>query len=627
MQLNWDNLKVKMSDPVRTTVREMKFEAMTPVQAACIPLLLSNKDIAAEAVTGSGKTCAFLIPMIELILKRHKEKPLQKHEILGLVISPTRELATQTSEIVDKFCANIPHVNQLLIVGGNSVNQDIAKLYKQGGHIIVATPGRLEDLLTRQKISDYNIHLALKSLEMLILDEADRLLELGFEKSLNAIFQYLPSQRRTGLFSATQTKQVALLIRAGLRNPVMVTVKEKNNAANVTGETSVSNDLSTPSTLSNYYMIVEPKLKLATLISFIRTQDPHTKFIVFFSTCAAVEYFSYVLNSILSVPGQASRPVLALHGKMRERRHKIFGEVRAWGSKGGILVCTDLMARGVDIPCVDWVVQYDVPGSAASFVHRCGRTARIGQSGRALVMLMSNEDAYPCFIKSNQKVLLEEVASLSITEDTFQSVLTSVRELQLNDRAMFDKANRAFVSYVQAYGKHECSVLLQVKDLDLVSCALSFGLLRLPRMPELKNRKVEHFTAVDIDFNSIAYKNPQRETKRKKCLRVYEQTGEWPDAKFKGKGGDKGKRKKKQTVAWSEKKAKKEASQEKRAKRKEVKQMKEETGVGRKRKKRSEVSEEELKEMAKDIGLLRKLKKKKISEDHFDREFDPESTS
>ncbi|KAJ8678484.1 hypothetical protein QAD02_014271 [Eretmocerus hayati] len=532
---DWHNLPVRLSSPTLETIQSLKFQKMTPVQAACIPLILQGKDVAAEAVTGSGKTLAFLIPMLELLQRRTEE--WKKLEIGGIIISPTRELATQTSDIVAQFLERIPNLKQILLVGGSNVKEDIIHL-KRGANIIIATPGRLEDLLTNCK--DVNLKGAVKSLELLVLDEADRLLDLGFSMKINTILNFLPRLRRTGLFSATQTKELQQLIRVGLRNPAIVCVKETEN-------------FSTPSKLSNYYSIVEADRKLAFLVTFIKKEGTDLKYMIFFSTCACVDYFGHVLKSLIP-----SLSVLALHGKMKSKRHKIFEKFQELGN--GLLICTDVMARGIDIPEVDWVIQYDPPSTASNFVHRCGRTARIGNEGNALLLLSESEDAYINFIRRNQKVNLEE-KSLETDQSLIEECWKSMRSLQLVDRLLFDKANRAVVSYIRAYQNHECNLILRLKDLDLGKVFMGFGLLKTPKMPELKGCDLSSFQEAQVDLNSIAYKNKQKESVRQEKLRKYQRTGVWPS------------------------------------------------------------QEEDLADLTTDMALIKKLKKKKISDEEFETAF------
>ncbi|XP_026824649.1 probable ATP-dependent RNA helicase DDX55 homolog isoform X2 [Ooceraea biroi] len=581
----WEELDVQLSNPVLKTLKQLKFFNMTPVQAACIPLLLSGKDVAAEAVTGSGKTLAFLVPLLEILQKRLEKWRIM--EVGAIVISPTRELATQISEILEEFLKRIPLMKQVLLVGGVTLKEDVERL-KKGVNIIVATPGRLQDIL-----SNYNsINLNIKSLEFLALDEADRLLDLGFSNTLNSILSYLPRLRRTGLFSATQTKELQQLIRVGLRNPALVVVKEKSN-------------ISTPINLNNSYAIVQPECKLAAMINFIRSKGFRTKYMIFLSTCACVDYFSRIVQTLLP-----SINVFALHGKMKSKRYKIFDEFRQ--AESGILICTDVMARGIDISEIEWVIQYDPPSTASSFVHRCGRTARIGNKGNALLLLLETEDAYVDFIKRNQKVELQKI---ELNQNSVEECLQCMRNLQQKDRLVFDKANRAFVSYIQAYGKHECNLILRLKDINLGMLAMGFGLLRMPRMPELKGKDVSSFVGPEVDINSIPYANKQRELHRMEKLTTYQNTGVWPN-----KNNNRNNNKRKQTESWSETKKRKLERQEKRSKRQEKKILKQQSSTTSSKKKKR-MDKEDIEELAKDIALIKKFKKKKISQEEFDAAF------
>ena len=229
----------------------MGFTRMTPVQAATIPLFCTNKDVAVQACTGSGKTLAFLIPTLEILLRR--DEPLTTHQIGAIIISPTRELASQIFHVLSTFHLRVPSLTSLLLVGGVDVQEDTEKYRADGGHIIVATPGRLEDTLVRCK--DFQT----KHVEVLVLDEADRLLDMGFEKSINNILTRLPKQRRTGLFSATQTSQVKELMRAGLRNPAIIEVKVEDKHGRAQTQ-------SIPTTLNNYYVLLAPDEKMAGMV-------------------------------------------------------------------------------------------------------------------------------------------------------------------------------------------------------------------------------------------------------------------------------------------------------------------------------------------------------------------------
>ncbi|CAG9791162.1 unnamed protein product [Diatraea saccharalis] len=590
----WKEVRPALSEPVLNCIKKQGFNKMTPIQAAVIPLILSSKDVVAEAVTGSGKTLAFVVPMLEMLLKKQKEEPLRKDFVYCVIITPTRELANQIFKVIKQFLEEpeLSCITISLLVGGRSVESDVESLSK-GSHIAVCTPGRLMDLLAERK--QLNLPGRLKELEILVLDEADRLLDLGFTATLTTILQYLPRQRRTGLFSATQTKELQDLIRAGLRNPVVISVKEKST-------------ISTPILLENYYVIVEAQDKFIFLLNFIRNRIM-VKGLFFLPTCACVDYWADILPVFLP-----DKKVYAIHGKMKQKRSKILENFRE--AENTILLCTDLMARGLDIPCVDWVVQWEPPLSPAGLVHRAGRAARGGAAGCSLLPLLTTEDAYVPFIKANQLVQLKDwtqsTDQIKVTQKLRDKVLSIMHEQQLKDRSVFDKGQRAFVSHMRAYTKHECNLLLQFKDLPLGHIATSYGLIKLPLMPEIKQEHKEQFVGpkIDIDFNSICYKDKQKEASRLKKLEEYKKTGVWPSNK---------KKKMAQTQPWEKAKMNKEERKQRKKKRKELKQQNPE---GKRSKKRRAVTQAELDELAADVALIKRLKKRKITQEQFDDAFD-----
>ncbi|CAH2052597.1 unnamed protein product, partial [Iphiclides podalirius] len=590
---DWINVTPQLSKPVLRCIGKQGFETMTPIQAAVIPLLLSCKDVVAEAVTGSGKTLAFVVPMLEMIMKKEKEAPLRKEFVYAVVISPTRELAIQIYKVLGLFLqeAELSHITLALLVGGRAIEVDVESINK-GANLVVCTPGRLEDLLSERK--QLNLAGRLKELEILVLDEADRLLDLGFSTTLTTILQYLPRQRRTGLFSATQTKELQDLVRAGLRNPVLISVKEKSS-------------ISTPIALENYYVIVEPRDKFLFLLNFIRNRRTQ-KGLFFLPTCACVDYWADVLP--LFVPDMK---IFAIHGKMKQKRHKILENFRE--ADNTILLCTDLLARGLDIPEVEWVVQWEPPSSPAALVHRVGRTARGGARGFSLLPLLPSEDAYVPFIKTNQKVELKDwrgsADEIKISQKLREKVLSMLHDAQKKDRAVLDKGQRAFVSHVQAYSKHECNLLLQLKELPLGHIATSYGLLKLPIMPEVKEEHRKQFVGPkeQMDYNLIPYKDKQKEASRLQKLEEYKKTGVWPSKK---------KKKMVQSQPWRQAKQNKEERRERKKKRKETQKNAE----GKRGKRRRAVTQEELDELAADVALMKKLKKRKITKEQFDEAFD-----
>ncbi|XP_046329465.2 ATP-dependent RNA helicase DDX55-like [Haliotis rufescens] len=581
MDVKWTSLSSVLGKETLNAIKALKFKRMTPVQAACIPQFLRNKDVAVEAVTGSGKTLAFLLPLLEILKKR--ETPLKKNEVGAVILTPTRELAIQIDEVLSHFLRYFSDFSSVLFIGGANVGGNIDKFLTHGGNIVIATPGRMEDMFQRKQ-GAFNLAASVKALEVLVLDEADRLLDMGFTASINTILSYLPKQRRTGLFSATQTDEVENLIRAGLRNPLRITVKEKLS-------TESESLQRTPLTLQNYYMIVDADEKFNQLLHFLK-EHQQEKVMVFFSTCAGVDYFSQALQHILK-----KSQILSIHGKMKQKRNKIFSSFRQLAS--GVLTCTDVMARGVDIPEVHWVIQFDPPSSASSFVHRCGRTARIGNTGNALVMLLPAEDTYTNFISINQKVPMEE---LEKAEDVHNH-LPAVQKLAAKDRAIYEKGMRAYVSFVQSYAKHECSMIFRVKDIDFGKLATGFGLLKIPKMPELKGKVVPNFLPVEINVDDIPFRDKHREKQRQ--VRI--ESGELLQRHKKMKRPPK-------SVPWSRQKEK----VEKKKKRVEKK-------LRAQKRKLEDVepdnTAEEVDDLGSDLLLMKKLKKGKISKNEFNQEF------
>ncbi|KAF6080921.1 DEAD-box helicase 55 [Phyllostomus discolor] len=240
------------------------------------------------------------------------------------------------------------------------------------------------------------------------------------------------------------------------------------------------------------------------------------------------------------------------------------------------------MARGIDIPEVHWVLQYDPPSSASAFVHRCGRTARIGHGGSALVFLLPMEESYVSFLAINQKCPLREMAPQRDPAD----LLPTLRATALADRAVFEKGVRAFVSHVQAYAKHECSLIFRLK-------ARGFALLRMPRMPELRGRQFPDFEPADVDTDSIPFRDKVREKQRQKLL----------EQRRREKTESGGRRKFVKNQAWSKQKAKKEKRRRK---------------GKRRREEGSDMDDEDMEELLSDTRLLKKLKKGKITEEEFE---------
>ncbi|KAH9322426.1 hypothetical protein KI387_017065, partial [Taxus chinensis] len=299
------HLDPPLSAETLKVLEEGGFHYCTPVQAATIPLLCSYKDVSVDAATGSGKTLAFVVPLVEIL--RRLIDPLKSHQVAGIIISPTRELASQIYHVTLPFVSTLPNIKCMLLVGGTDVTTDMKKIKENGANLLVGTPGRLDDIMERTNILDF------RRLEVLILDEADRLLDMGFYKQLSSIIVRLPKQRRTGLFSATQTEAVEELSMAGLRNPVRVEVRTEAICQGESGPATNMACSRTPAGLNIEYLECEADEKPSQLVHFL--SDMSKKLIIYFMTCACVDYWGAVLPKLKALKGF---PLIVLHGRMKQ---------------------------------------------------------------------------------------------------------------------------------------------------------------------------------------------------------------------------------------------------------------------------------------------------------------------
>lgn len=372
-----DFTELSLSDKTMQAINEMGFKSMTEIQRKSIAPLLAGKDVLGAAKTGSGKTLAFLIPAVEML---HSLRFKPRNGTGVIVVSPTRELALQIFGVARELMA---HHSQTfgIVIGGANRRAEAEKLSK-GVNLLIATPGRLLDHLQNTPGFIY------KNVRALIIDEADRILEVGFEDEMRQIVKILPSnERQTMLFSATQTTKVSDLARISLRpGPLYINVDHQQEHSTVAG-------------LEQGYVICDSDLRFRLLFTFLK-KHTHKKVIVFFSSCNCVKYFSELLNYI-------DLPVLDLHGKQKQqKRTNTFFEF--CNAKKGTLICTDVAARGLDIPAVDWIVQFDPPDDPRDYIHRVGRTARGSQGkGKSLMFLQPSEVGFLKYLKEARVPLVE----------------------------------------------------------------------------------------------------------------------------------------------------------------------------------------------------------------------------
>lgn len=403
-------------------------------------------------------------------------------------------------------------VPQLLLGGSVTPAQDLSRFLKSQTNVLIGTPGRLLELL-----SSPHVHCSQTSFDALVLDEADRLLDLGFKDDLQKILSRLPKQRRTGLFSASVSEAVDQLIRVGLRNPVRIAVKVKTRS---TGQDGAIEDKKTPASLQMCYCILPPSHKLPAIKKILSTLQPQPqKSILYLATCFSVDYFQHILPEIFQ-----GYTIVPLHGKhpdkVRRRNFVKFVE----SVTPSILLTTDVAARGLDIPAVDLVLQFDPPGDPKTFIHRCGRAGRAGRKGLAVTFLTpGREEDYIEFLRVRQTPVSPLTHPVfEITTADADAVSNKIRKVVKTDRALFDKAQRGFVSWLRAYSKHTASSIFRVPDLDWTSLGHAWGLLKLPSMPELKKWDGDRTLGIELDLATYAYKEKAREQQRLVEQQAYE---------------------------------------------------------------------------------------------------------
>ncbi|MBX7457731.1 DEAD/DEAH box helicase [Qipengyuania sp. 1NDH17] len=381
-----------LSQPVLQALDMKGYTEPTPIQAQAIPRVLEGRDLLGIAQTGTGKTAAFMLPSIDRLRDADKQTPFKSCRML--VLAPTRELAGQIAESAKDYGA-LAGLKVHSIVGGTSVNKDRNKLHR-GTDILVATPGRLLDLIDQKAFR-------LDGVEVLVLDEADQMLDLGFIHALRKISELVPADRQTLFFSATMPKQIQELVGKYCRNPVKVSVTPENTTAE---------------RIDQYLFMVQQdeKQTLLELVLSERHQVPgkFERVLIFART-------KHGCDRIVKKLGQSGIPANAIHGnKSQPQRERALDEFKR--AKTPILVATDVAARGIDIPGVSHVINYELPNVPEQYVHRIGRTARAGKDGIAIAFCAEDERDY---LKDIRKKTDAEFERLPLP-DNFRAVVEGV---------------------------------------------------------------------------------------------------------------------------------------------------------------------------------------------------------
>ncbi|MCJ1378577.1 ATP-dependent RNA helicase dbp4 [Xylographa soralifera] len=440
-----------LSQPTSSGLEASHFKALTDIQQKAVPLALKGSDILGAAKTGSGKTLAFLVPVLENL---YRKRWTELDGLGALILSPTRELAIQIFEVLRKIGRN--HTFSAgLVIGGKSLQEERERLGRM--NILVCTPGRMLQHM------DQTAAFEIDNLQMLVLDEADRIMDMGFQSTVDAIVEHLPKSRQTLLFSATQTRKVSDLARLSLRNPEYISVHEQANS-------------STPSTLQQHYIITPLPEKLDTLWSFIRA-NLKSKILVFLSSGKQVRF---VYESFRHL--QPGIPLLHLHGRQKQTA-RLDITTKFAATKNTCLFATDVVARGLDFPAVDWVIQLDCPEDADTYIHRVGRTARYERDGRAVIFLEPSEEEGMLARLKQKKVPIEMI---KVKQKKQQSIRNQLQNMCFKDPELKYLGQKAFVSYVRSVHIQRDKEIFKINELPLEEFSASLG---LPGAPRIKFRK------------------------------------------------------------------------------------------------------------------------------------------
>ena len=533
-----------------------QFNKITKVQYIVINEFLKNEDVIVKSVTGSGKTLSYIIPLFQRLINYSKENLEYKNQTLALILLPARELSEQVLKDILNFINNMKYKFTFqLLIGGKKVENDIEKYNNEIPNIIIATPGRLIDIDEKVKINFQN-------LQIFILDEADKMLDMGFEVEISYILSKIPKQRRTGLFSATVTSNIENIIKAGMRNPIFIDIKIQNNKSN---DIFINeNDLKKPiSSQGSYYKVIpfnkdnnkinnsiqelpQGLYQYYVEIKNIKYKIPHLihilnmiynglekrKIMIFLSTCNSVDYFNLLLPLLFKKLSMTDFSISKLHSKIsqnkRNKEYKLFKIENK--NKLNILLSTDLASRGIDIPNIDMIIQFDPPKTDDSYIHKAGRTARVDNKGISLLFLNENELTFLNYMKQkgifiqkweDQIIKKEEDVDLIFSENNKNgiSVLNCIKEINISDKWIYDKAVNTFVSFLRYYQEIELKYIFHYPNLDIGNFANSLQLLKLPRLKKKDFDSVKNFIPDEfIQPKDLIYlnKNIEKQMNEKK---------------------------------------------------------------------------------------------------------------
>ena len=476
-QTKFEDLNI--NDNLKQGLADKGFKTLTEIQDKAIPALLEGRDVLGKARTGSGKTLAFLLPCLESL---YQNRFSHRNGTGAIVISPTRELASQIYDVLKSVSVHLTQTHTL-VIGGANRKQEALKLSK-GANVVVATPGRLLDHLNNTKGFIYS------NLIHLVIDEADRILQIGFEEDMNQILKLTNHRKRTCLFSATLPSKVENLARLSLRSPIMVEARGSDDSGPLGAAATVAG-------LKQGYVVCPADERFKLLFTFLK-KNKNKKVMVFFSSCNSVKFHDELLNYI-------DVDVMSIHGqKKQSARSSTFYQFCQ--AESGILLCTDVAARGLDIPKVDWIVQYDAPDDPREYIHRVGRTAR-GENGKgeALLFLLPEELGFLRYLRQQHIPLVE----YQFPASKICNIQAQLEKLIESNYHLHKGSREAYRTYLYAYAAHAMKDCFDVSTLDLEKVAKSFG---FPAPPK-------------IDLSAIMSKTHHSERMKQKKRMIHTKNG------------------------------------------------------------------------------------------------------
>ena len=475
-----------------------KYFNLTPIQRCTLPHSLAGRDILGASKTGSGKTLCFLIPILENL---YRDGFIKEEGLGALILLPTRELAIQVFEVINKIGKH-HNYSVGLVIGGNDYEKE--RYIVNNMNILIGTPGRI-----LQHMAESYMFTA-DNLKILVIDEADRILDEGFEEELIKIINYLPKNRQTLLFSATLTRTLKRLVKIHMRSPEYINLSNTDNVLNTieninknelsimkikndTGDNindmknnSINNannlnDMIIPKNLNQFYSIVEPEDRVNVLYSFLKTHKM-SKILVFVSSRKQVRYFTEVFKHL-----KLGMLFLDIHGKQKQGKRYSTFYTFSQKRNSVVLFATDLASRGVDFPAIDWVIQLDPPEDIAQYIHRVGRTARYKSDGNSVLFVGEKEINF-----INELELRKiKVTKIKIAPNKINNITPVVRSLLSEHNELIEIAEKAISSYVKSINLMANKNVFNIKNIDLGKLALSYGLVSSPEMIVKSKQEVE----------------------------------------------------------------------------------------------------------------------------------------